>query len=560
MPRLVLALLAATGCAACAEPVARPDLGGDGQGATEAGPSGCGDGRLEGSESCDGANLGGQSCATLGLGGGELRCTPGCRFDLGGCSSCGDGKLQGPEACDGANLGGQSCTTLGFPGGGALSCSKACQHDTGGCVARRPGHATLIYATASGLKELRLDTASELWKGPTPLPSIGGAKPAWVVNRISPKGEELVAASSVGTTLALHLLRQPAGGSWTLDHTTPLAIPASEASKRPFDLVHEASSGAALLVYSTNQPNPQYRTLVGGVWSAPKGVFVSPPGNHPVRWVRLAARPGSDEIALVFADARMDLYFVAWDGDAFRTGNSEKLTSDGSGYTGMGFETQSFDLAYEASGELLIAAGAACCSCLPTALKKPGEQKLSGSPEACSASWRLVRLVPQPAGDGIALLGDVAGAGLWDGGSFSQVERYWPGPGVQAAEPPRYSDTAWVGQRPVAIAVHRGWDDLALPGTGQLHWLRSLPDGTWQNGAPVKVAGLGELCWPQLRGYPAEERVLAVFADDQHRLRAASYDLIKGWSLLGANPLATDLAAFSQSLPAPRTFSVEIRQ
>jgi hypothetical protein len=45
----------------------------------------CGNGTIDGSEDCDGAQLGGATCVTLGYGSGTLACGPGCRFDVSGC-------------------------------------------------------------------------------------------------------------------------------------------------------------------------------------------------------------------------------------------------------------------------------------------------------------------------------------------------------------------------------------------------------------------------------------------------------------------------------------------
>ncbi|MBU1238129.1 SBBP repeat-containing protein [Myxococcota bacterium] len=45
----------------------------------------CGDGRVDGSEQCDGVNLDLAVCEDFGVAGGALRCDEGCRFDLRGC-------------------------------------------------------------------------------------------------------------------------------------------------------------------------------------------------------------------------------------------------------------------------------------------------------------------------------------------------------------------------------------------------------------------------------------------------------------------------------------------
>lgn len=96
----------------------------------------CGDGILAASELCDGADLGGETCQTQGFGGGTLQCDGECTgFNTSACTplpSCGDGVRNGGEACDGGDLGGATCQSLGFDAG-ALGCTAACTHDTASC-------------------------------------------------------------------------------------------------------------------------------------------------------------------------------------------------------------------------------------------------------------------------------------------------------------------------------------------------------------------------------------------------------------------------------------------
>ena len=66
----------------------------------------CGNGVMEGEESCDGTDLGGATCESLGRYGGDLACFSECTFDFSGCGGfCGDGELQQEqgEDCDGTN-------------------------------------------------------------------------------------------------------------------------------------------------------------------------------------------------------------------------------------------------------------------------------------------------------------------------------------------------------------------------------------------------------------------------------------------------------------------------
>lgn len=95
----------------------------------------CGDGKVNGTEACDGTDLGGATCGSLGKGTGTLTCKPDCTLDTSGCVHCGDGKAAGSEACDGADLRGKSCASLGYPSG-SLKCSPSCTFDTSGCTAK----------------------------------------------------------------------------------------------------------------------------------------------------------------------------------------------------------------------------------------------------------------------------------------------------------------------------------------------------------------------------------------------------------------------------------------
>jgi len=90
----------------------------------------CGDGEIEGAEVCDGTNLDGQTCVTRGFDAGELACAAGCAtFDTSDCTGsgpvCGDGEINGDETCDGTNLDGQTCVTRGFVSG-TLQCAGDC--------------------------------------------------------------------------------------------------------------------------------------------------------------------------------------------------------------------------------------------------------------------------------------------------------------------------------------------------------------------------------------------------------------------------------------------------
>jgi hypothetical protein len=101
----------------------------------------CGDGRVTGSEECDGDLLVGQTCRTLGFyeepG---LRCNAECRYDTSPCvGRCGDGVKNGREQCDGNELGGATCFTAGFYKAQGLACRADCAFDVSACTGGRCG-------------------------------------------------------------------------------------------------------------------------------------------------------------------------------------------------------------------------------------------------------------------------------------------------------------------------------------------------------------------------------------------------------------------------------------
>lgn len=123
----------------------------------------CGNGVIEGDETCDGEDLGGQDCRMFGGGGGGsgdsgsssgsggsgdsgssggdapmLSCNDDCTLDPSQCpgfSDCGDMTQQDPEECDGPDLNGQSCATLEDERtGGNLTCANCLFNTTACCL------------------------------------------------------------------------------------------------------------------------------------------------------------------------------------------------------------------------------------------------------------------------------------------------------------------------------------------------------------------------------------------------------------------------------------------
>jgi len=108
---------------------------GDSTGDAETGVEvGCGNGVVDGTETCDGTDLAGETCEGLGFEIGVLACTDNCGgFDLEGCGffECGNGKAEGDEDCDGT-VGAATCLDAGFDNG-TLFCTTDCEYNTDQC-------------------------------------------------------------------------------------------------------------------------------------------------------------------------------------------------------------------------------------------------------------------------------------------------------------------------------------------------------------------------------------------------------------------------------------------
>jgi hypothetical protein len=110
---------------------------------------GCGNGMIDGDESCDAPDLGGASCGDVGCSAGTPQCTDSCTLDYGLCSSCavcdGDGVCEQGEDCGGcpsdcltgagASCGDGICQAA--DGEDCVSCPADCNGKQGGRQSKR---------------------------------------------------------------------------------------------------------------------------------------------------------------------------------------------------------------------------------------------------------------------------------------------------------------------------------------------------------------------------------------------------------------------------------------
>jgi hypothetical protein len=186
--------------------------------------------------------------------------------------------------------------------------------------------------------------ATSTWSTPE-LTVPAGAGIRWVVTPETLRWPVFVGVLSADGDTDLDLLRHD-GTSWVVDWSTD-TIDISNADRRGFDIEYEDASGEALVVYSDDTGVPQFRTYGSNGWSTSAPVL-GMVKSQTVLWIELVARPGTDEIALVYSDADRDLSAVIWDGQSW--GSEDVLETALNETTYL-----SFTAAYEAiSGDLVV--------------------------------------------------------------------------------------------------------------------------------------------------------------------------------------------------------------
>jgi parallel beta-helix repeat protein len=398
------------------------------------------------------------------------------------------------------------------------------------------------------------DSASDTWLPATLTDPVSGT-PKWVVSKMSPKiGQEEILAilSDAGSGTELTVKRWN-GSYWSTagGHRDPIDcnIQSANVNQRGFDVEYENSSGDAIIVYSDDSANPVYRTYSEGVWSEEDSVFTTAPGTGTVLWIELAARPDSDEIALVCLSDTQNLTAVIWDGDAWdEAGTAELLDTTITTMTA----SRAFDLAYESlSGDLVVTWGHTNLIEEVRYAEKPAgsgtfNHGLANSAEAMGA---IVRLHADPTSDRLVCalsegsLGDDAVGMIWTGSTFADIAEF----DLSAAPDTRDIAAGWIGETGTAVFVYKDDD-----GAGSLDWALFLPGG-WHLQADEPLAGIGDLEFIQSAPFPGEDKIMMVMSDSTGSLFALSYDTT-AWTIMnGGLALETslpDLGASSQPFHA----------
>ncbi|MDW7731109.1 MAG: VWA domain-containing protein [Methanolobus sp.] len=200
------------------------------------------------------------------------------------------------------------------------------------------------YSGGGGTPRYRTLDGSE-WSEEKSANYIGGS-PYFVVLESSPVGPEVIMGT--GDSNSDVNVQVWDGSSW--GSVNELSTNTNAYSRRGFDIKYEQVSGDAIVVYTDryidNGIVPRYTVWDGSSWSSAAAVDGLYAGSGRVNWVKLAADPNSDKMALVTQDDSGRIRAQVWDGDSW--GNSEVITDDADG------PYQSFDVTFDNDGNIMV--------------------------------------------------------------------------------------------------------------------------------------------------------------------------------------------------------------
>jgi hypothetical protein len=411
--------------------------------------------------------------------------------------------------------------------------------------------------------------AGDVWSAPF---NVAAAKQVlWVTNKVSPAttGDEVAAVLTADTGgLSISALQRN-GPVWTesWSHTSSVV---THADKRGFDVAYEASSGDLLFVYSADSATPVYRTRSGGSWSSQQslplndGLGPNPdPNSGTVLWVELVARPGSDEIALLYADDNSALVAMVWSGSAWVTASATTLATNlKENPTSHLVHQRAFDGAYETqTGDLVVAWGVQGQAGFTSAFKPQGSSSWTSVANVAlyTGLVEFVDLAGDPASDRIAGVfidegngTERLGLAMWEGSGW--VDTKEGDSQIRDVNDQAFGDfpagVAWVGTTSTAVCVYPDNE------TGTLDWALWTASAGWmlQADAPIPAKSYTESV--ALAAVPNQSAVMALVSDSNNKLHSALYSG-GSWNVSnGGQPISGQLSSLA-SLPFSLDFQAQ---
>lgn len=273
-------------------------------------------------------------------------------------------------------------------------------------------------------------------------------------------------------------------------------------------IAYEQLSGRALVIYSRNTSDTNeigYRIWDGEGWSTEHHLDAVRTSGV-VQYITAASRPGSNELAIAWADSNLDLSANFWTGSAWAGERSTPLETELgtlAGYTDE-ITTPIVDLAFESqSGNLMVAWGhdwhppgdPDINATLRRAVRTAGPSGTWGNVLGTNFVWRIrtIRLASDPNSDAIAMT--FHSNGRADGTNSNNIVRfgYWTGSGWSAHSGAYTSSTMTPGESDLDVMWLRASNksaivyafDLQSGTAGTYYIVRNHTDGTWMTNPVV---------------------------------------------------------------------------
>jgi hypothetical protein len=270
-----------------------------------------------------------------------------------------------------------------------------------------------------------------------------GSNPRWVVVRGRADDGEAVSAFADAT----NKLTASVGGDTSWSSGTLLSIDLTTTATRPFHVAYEQLSGRAIAAYRVGPATSvYYRVWTGTGWNTQ--TFAGTLGTAAPVFIRLVAKPASNEVTCIVLDSAADLTGMIWNGSLF----ANKVLMTGSA---VRTDCECFDAAYEGiSGRCVVAWGDA-----GTHIWNGTNWSTASAPPNLGGKTRTVRLASDPTSNKIISIAvdgqsniDVA---VWNGSAWGASTR-WAGDATDIDR--RDFDVAFepAGTRALAVYTRSG--------------------------------------------------------------------------------------------------------
>lgn len=219
-----------------------------------------------------------------------------------------------------------------------------------GSVSMGPGDGRIVYGvSATPYTKTRLWlSSSNTWGTETNANSVKNVQ--LVATKVSPIGSGIVtllANSTIASTGYMHVQRFD-GTQWISDWMHDVDYGTTDVG-RSFDIEFEQLSGRALVVYrdgtvAGGDNLPHYRVWDGSAWTADAKITNPNAPTGTISWIKLTAKPNSNEIALAWSDTT-SIKVIFWNGNSWVNPTNPPLVTDLNSAN-----IHKFDIAYEQGG------------------------------------------------------------------------------------------------------------------------------------------------------------------------------------------------------------------